>query len=1292
MRAVLPLLLFSGLLSGCHQDDGRPKLQAKIIQRQDELIGGPTAKGKLGDILMENDQIRVIISNIGPSYSAGIFGGTITDIDRHRWRSGERSGMGWDHFAESFPLANLLVVNPASPRLGLEDEGGYQLKPVGEAETVRIVKDGSDGEVIVRVEGHSGYMFDTLKFLNQGFLRGFLADLNMEDVPLVGTLNFASLHNLIKIFLQADLLGILNRLQIDFDFSTDYILHQGESHLTIRTRIILTPPDEKRLADCPPLECELDCSEQGYVLAEMKRELSSFEQEGLALCPICECAEAQGEMPTFGESADIFKLMLGDAESWKKSSWKAGIVAGDFLFFGGNSDIFSPGLGFDYDRKIFGNMWDGVGTLGSPFALPWIGSRGENVSYAMTSRNPQIRQGADCPEYRLSVLGVNPEGELDLAEGLKEHYGYSKGLADALARTLIVDHKPIPIQGFETPGGDFQVWYDSLLESPEAQAMRDNLGEVELGILPQASCRPSKLLIPIFTTSATASLSHFSEGEEMVQGEDGLWQDRIRSYTFERYLLVGDGDIGSLLEGVYTLRGQSYGYVKGLVLEEGSLEPIHHADIFLLKDPRQGDEALPESFSEYLRLALERWGDAGILSQMQSDLGLDPIHDGDYSGPIEPGRYLIMAHLRERGQSELVPVEIKAGETEIVHLSLPPAGEICYRISDNHGQLLPGLLSFIPLNDQGQPLSWEGSNQPALGDPRWDEGISFQTHSADGEGCFKLPSGSYHAFASRGFEYSRQIFSDLQVRAGQSESLDVVLIQEVNTRGWLSGDFHIHQSPSTDSGLSLFTRLSAAAAVGLEVLIATDHDHVTDFLPYIFKMGMEHLVATQVGVETSPLEYGHTNAWPLKYDDRRGHSHDPPPWAGRSMSDIWGEMRTRAAEDPEAFVLQTNHSRDGFLGYFSQIGLKGYNLERVTPGMEMCSEALAESPCDFDAMEIFNGKHFEYLWTPTIWEARSFNTCYTEISETKSPQELDGVCEELKSEPEGCADIQARLDFPDLSDAERTKASRLRDHCGWHLRFKAEMGRGSGLPLFKGKRLSLEALKELSIRYMLERTPEELKAYRETTPETDLGCSLEKAIAGCEAVPDDTGAYEAGCGGEDCGCESCVCQHRPECCITAEEGGTGWTRTCADLCRGACTGCGVQPCTDRFEMMDDWFAFLNMGMNVTATGNSDSHSTKNQVGFPRTYVKVETDRPADADMREFNVNLNKHRAVVSSGPFIDFKIITDQGEGGIGDTVMSGGGSTPSPCGRPPRGANPGTPAGGDARRRSSPGCRTWSR
>lgn len=94
----------------------------------------------------------------------------------------------------------------------------------------------------------------------------------------------------------------------------------------------------------------------------------------------------------------------------------------------------------------------------------------------------------------------------------------------------------------------------------------------------------------------------------------------------------------------------------------------------------------------------------------------------------------------------------------------------------------------------------------------------------------------------------------------------------------------------------------------------------------------------------------------------------------------------------------------------------------------------------------------------------------------------------------------------------------------------------------------------------------------------------------------------------------------------------------------------ISPATVR-GVMKDWYALLDAGHRITATGNSDAHRlTFHEPGLPRNYVKIPSDDPAKLDQRAFVEAIRKGRVVVSSGPFIRFHV----DDADIGDTVAPG--------------------------------------
>jgi hypothetical protein len=83
----------------------------------------------------------------------------------------------------------------------------------------------------------------------------------------------------------------------------------------------------------------------------------------------------------------------------------------------------------------------------------------------------------------------------------------------------------------------------------------------------------------------------------------------------------------------------------------------------------------------------------------------------------------------------------------------------------------------------------------------------------------------------------------------------------------------------------------------------------------------------------------------------------------------------------------------------------------------------------------------------------------------------------------------------------------------------------------------------------------------------------------------------------------------------------------------------------------DWYALLDAGLHVTATGNSDSHKvTYHEAGVPRNFVRVADDTPAAFDARAFVDAVRRGRVVVSSGPFVRLNV----GAAEVGDEALPG--------------------------------------
>ncbi len=134
-----------------------PQSRAQRIGKLEEVIGGPHAVGEVGDFILENDQIRLIIADKsfrlkdGTEVAAGrvntTFGGTLIDADLQR-PAGDTHGN--DQLAELLPGFVFTVIDPTD---------------------VSVTADGSDGgPAEVTVTGIGGDLFEMVSLLNTGLV------------------------------------------------------------------------------------------------------------------------------------------------------------------------------------------------------------------------------------------------------------------------------------------------------------------------------------------------------------------------------------------------------------------------------------------------------------------------------------------------------------------------------------------------------------------------------------------------------------------------------------------------------------------------------------------------------------------------------------------------------------------------------------------------------------------------------------------------------------------------------------------------------------------------------------------------------------------------------------------------------------------------------------------------------------------------------------------------------------------------------------------------------------------
>jgi len=473
------------------------------------------------------------------------------------------------------------------------------------------------------------------------------------------------------------------------------------------------------------------------------------------------------------------------------------------------------------------------------------------------------------------------------------------------------------------------------------------------------------LSAPLFMSSITAVFGAVHVAPLGAKGQT-LHPQPGTAFTYERYMTVGEGDVGSAYDrlqqafvddGFQTAPGQ----VVGTVREEDTFEPLSRVEVLVYQDTGAERDALGLPPKE------------DLYSHWQTDRGQDPTPDGSFGGLLPEGDYLLVAKEPGRGPSQPQAVRVQSGESVTVGLLAPRTGILEFQIVDERGRALPSKISLRPVDAAG------AINRPDLGDPYLPEGYTKVAFAPYGHSRLNLAPAAYDIVVSRGVEYSlwnsiqEGYPSGIQVDAGGASRIEVILEREVDTTGFISADLHVHAAPSPDSGVPLDTRVVTMACEGVEFLSGTDHDVITDYRPVIQELGLDAWVQASVGIESTTIEVGHYLSFPLTMDYSKplGGAFD---WTNKTPQDLIDTMREHGAHDPDETVVFVGHPRDGILGYFDQFGLDPFQGSLLRPHAEPSFATLANPvlstpeehfTMDFDGFEVLNGKRFELIRTPT---------------------------------------------------------------------------------------------------------------------------------------------------------------------------------------------------------------------------------------------------------------------------------------------------------------------------------------
>jgi hypothetical protein len=181
-------------------------------------------------------------------------------------------------------------------------------------------------------------------------------------------------------------------------------------------------------------------------------------------------------------------------------------------------------------------------------------------------------------------------------------------------------------------------------------------------------------------------------------------------------------------------------------------------------------------------------------------------------------------------------------------------GRLDVSVVDQGGAAIPARLTLASRAGGAPEIHYAARDSTAV-----RPGIAY---AADGRVALEIAEGEYEVWASRGMEWS-VARAGVRVEYGTARELRLELEREVDTTGWIAADTHVHTLTYSGHGdASVEERLVTLAGEGIELAIATDHNHHTDYRPRQLELGMQPWFTSVVGNEVT-TENGHMNAFPM---------------------------------------------------------------------------------------------------------------------------------------------------------------------------------------------------------------------------------------------------------------------------------------------------------------------------------------------------------------------------------------------------------------------------------------------
>jgi hypothetical protein len=340
---------------------------------------------------------------------------------------------------------------------------------------------------------------------------------------------------------------------------------------------------------------------------------------------------------------------------------------------------------------------------------------------------------------------------------------------------------------------------------------------------------------------------------------------------------------------------------------------------------------------------------------------------GHFQATLPSDSYTFTAYKPGHAISSSVAVAAGADGSE-VQLQVGASHQLSVRATDLAGHPIPAKLTVLCNGACPTTPAERVRFEDYLLDVKPDDVERVAFIPPSGSLTLDLPVGSYQVMVTHGPEDS--IWPLTAPAQGQpvdltsaDQALNAKLSKVVDTSGWLSADFHVHCVNSPDSPVAVEDRVKTFLAEDVNVLLATDHDFITDYAPMNQQLGGTGFMATMVGEEITTFDYGHYNPWPRTRDTSDPVTFGAVDWAGGTGPGLHVDDIIDAARAKGASTFQINHP-NGNMSTFGSMLLDADTLKthaeaarfRLPPSPYATADDTGLFPRKkWDAMEVMNG-------------------------------------------------------------------------------------------------------------------------------------------------------------------------------------------------------------------------------------------------------------------------------------------------------------------------------------------------